>query len=121
MASTTAAFRNEKPRTLEGVIATTRYSGECKLTCHYQAETGNATIELWVLKGEDKGALAATATIPYPALPNPLDEVIIKDYTENVGMVEILQKAGVIGMYLGNCPAPYSYPVYTLLRNPFKE
>jgi hypothetical protein len=42
------------------------------------------------------------------------DQVMIKDWTENKGIVPILQKAGLIGDLISD----NLYPVYTLLKKP---
>ena len=43
-----------------------------------------------------KGEPMATATVNIPQVPLERNEVIIKDYSENEGMLETLVKAGIV-------------------------
>ena len=43
-----------------------------------------------------KGAPIAMATVNLPEIELKDDEVIIKDYSENEGMLEVLEKAGIV-------------------------
>ena len=47
-------------------------------------------------EGIFKGEPIAMATVNIPECPLGVDEVIIKDYSENEGMLECLLKAGII-------------------------
>lgn len=49
-----------------------------------------------LLKDTSDSEPVATATINLPDVPLENDEVIIKDYSENEGMVECLAEAGII-------------------------
>jgi hypothetical protein len=52
--------------------------------------------------------LVAVATINIPDVEVGMNEVLIKDWLENEGMVEALQRAGVIGPVLDMVPAGYT-------------
>jgi hypothetical protein len=60
----------------------------------------------------DKGEVYAKASTTHPGVVLAPDEVLIKDYSENAGMVEALQSAGVIGEILREDP----FPVCSLLQ-----
>lgn len=103
--------------TLQGV-SVVFHNEPCAAIFYSFPDTGNTCIDL---ETEKTGELFLTATIPYPRVTHPLDEVIIKDYSENEGIVEALQKAGIIGEFLFPSAAPFHYPVYQLLKNPLKN
>lgn len=46
--------------------------------------------------------------------PRPDDRILVKDYTENTGLPEILQRAGLIGALISDEP----YAEYELLLRP---
>jgi hypothetical protein len=48
------------------------------------------------LRDSDDGESVATATINVPEEPLAKDEVIVKDYSENEGMLDALVRAGVV-------------------------
>jgi hypothetical protein len=59
---------------------------------------GNTAIQL--VDAED-GAPIATATINVPDAELPEDQVVIKDYSENAGMLDVLYEAGIISDPIG--------------------
>jgi len=65
---------------------------------------GRTAILLHEIDDEDSG-LVAVATINIPDAKVGMNEVLIKDWSENEGMVEALQRAGVIGPVLDMVPA----------------
>jgi len=65
----------------------------CKL--HFR-KYGNDRTALILTDVED-GSPVATATINIPEFPLAKEYVIIKDYSENEGMLDALMKAGVVG------------------------
>lgn len=75
-------------------------------------ETKNICILLYTQEGE----LYAKATTNHPAFKMPDDRVLIKDWTENVGLPAVLIKAGLIGERIPNDACPY--PIYQLLKKP---
>ena len=57
---------------------------------------GSKAISLICDSGEDAGAPYAIATIYYPELNLEKDEVVIKSYAENEGILEMLEAEGVL-------------------------
>lgn len=66
----------------------------CKVLVHRYATTGNLMLQLMNMDGTIP---MATATINLPGHKLPDTHVLIKDYSENTGMVQALEDAGVIG------------------------
>jgi hypothetical protein len=64
--------------------------GECDAS-FYQYENGRTAIRL-----TQNGAPFATATINYPNTLMEKDQVLIKNYSENDGIVDALVDAGII-------------------------
>lgn len=63
--------------------------------------------------------VVAVATINLPDMPLQDDEVYIKDYSENEGMVKALRKAGVISKPIGYVNVEYvKIPKCKLLIQP---
>ena len=63
--------------------------------CHVQHEhynNGRTCIQLYTEQGEPM----ATATVNVPCFSLAPDEVLVKDYAENTGILECLSEAGVI-------------------------
>jgi hypothetical protein len=81
----------------------------CKVIVSRYAQTGNILLSLY---DTVDGTPVATATIN-PHRPIPDDRVVIKDYSENSGMIAALQAAGIIG----DVPvdAVFEFPVFALL------
>jgi len=72
-----------------------------------------------VLVDPSDGEQVAVATVNIPELPLNKDFVIIKDYTENEGMLDALISAGVVGQPLMMVETGYvKCPVCHLLINP---
>lgn len=67
--------------------------------CQYN----NGRIALELIHEKD-GDSVAVATVNVPEIELPEDEVLIKDYSENSGMVLALQNAGIIGGVLEEIP-----------------
>jgi hypothetical protein len=83
---------------------------KCKLFASRYVHDGNVSLQLIDMT---EGCPIATATIN-PQVRLPDDEVMIKDYSENRGMIAALQGAGVIG----ETPLPRpqcEFPVFKLL------
>ena len=77
-------------------ISTRWYDGEAVLRGDYYASNHQKALELF---SPVEGPLA-TATVnleDYGIRPSAPDNIIVKDYGENEGMVKLLQDAGVIG------------------------
>ena len=58
--------------------------------------SGQNLIQLIAFGGPNDGEYWATASINMPGYTLEKDEVIIKDYSENHGMLEALVKAGIV-------------------------
>ena len=70
-------------------------------------QNDRTAILLHELESNDPG-LVATATVNIPDAEVGMNEVLIKDWSENEGMVEALQRAGVIGPVLEMVPVGYT-------------
>tara|TARA_R110002050_G_scaffold38456_4_gene94961 strand:+ start:375 stop:680 length:306 start_codon:yes stop_codon:yes gene_type:complete len=81
------------------------FQGEVELVFN---KYGNGRTAILLVDKEDKSPVAvATVNIPdYHDLKD--DEVIIKNYSENDGMIETLQEAGVIGPIIKSIPVGYA-------------
>lgn len=66
----------------------------CTVKVHEYATGGRKAIQLYIQK---TGEPMATATVNMPDYPLSLDEVIIKDYSENAGILDTLRASGIIG------------------------
>lgn len=66
---------------------------ECDVKFHNYS---NGRIAIQLVIAEPPHEPMAVATLNIPSEPMAPDEVIIKDYSENAGMVDALIKAGVI-------------------------
>jgi len=73
----------------------------CEIVKHQYNNNGRTALEL--VAAEDdmeqdiwKGEPIATATVNLSDTPLASDEVIVKDYSENEGMLDTLLKAGVV-------------------------
>jgi hypothetical protein len=62
------------------------------------------------------GEPIATCTLNIPELPLEDSDVLIKNYSENIGMVEALQEAGIIDKHIATYSNEYDveFPVYQL-------
>lgn len=63
----------------------------CRLVKHIYAGTGRIALELV----DDEGPVAR-ATVNMPEVKLAPDEILIKDYSENEGMLDALVNAGVV-------------------------
>ena len=64
--------------------------------CEIQfAKYSNGRTAIMLIDSED-GSPIAKATVNIPEVPLSENEVIIKDYAENIGMLETLVNAGVV-------------------------
>lgn len=59
-------------------------------------KNGRVALALVVASGRDKGEPYATATVNIPEVPLADNEAIVKDYSENAGMLEALIEAGIV-------------------------
>lgn len=65
--------------------------------CHMQIRTYNRPRRVAIqLTDANDGSPIATATVNVPGVELADDEVIIKDYAENTGMLQALSDAGVV-------------------------
>lgn len=80
---------------------------DCYLEVTEYDLNGRTAILLHEIDDEDSG-LVAVATINIPDAEVGMNEVLIKDWSENEGMVEALQRAGVIGPVLDMVPSGYT-------------
>lgn len=80
-----------------GSKLTATFRGElCKVTFGRYASTNRTMIQLWTADGEPMAT--ATANISNADMPERLanDEVLIKDYAENAGILASLIDAGIV-------------------------
>jgi len=70
---------------------------------HYGG-TGRIALPLYAL---EDGSPVAVATLHMPALALAADEVIIKDYRENEGLLDTLVAAGLVSAPLRVVPSGY--------------
>ncbi len=82
--------KKEKAPKKEIIIKFKRWT--CKLAWE---QYGNGRTALQLIDAED-GELVATATVNLPHIQIAPDEVIIKDYSENDGLLNVLVKAGIV-------------------------
>ena len=94
-----------------------RFAGhDCVVQAERYASTGHTALSLYDAKS---GEPVATATINLPDIPLSPNQVFIKDYSENEGMLAALEKAGIIEVQ--GCYVPTgigSLPVCELLIPP---
>ena len=67
----------------------------CKLSVVFEEYADNGRKAITLIDQED-GMPFCTATINVPEIPLQDDEVIIKNYSENAGILELLEEAGYI-------------------------
>jgi hypothetical protein len=72
-----------------------------------------ATGHICILLLDKDGEVFAKASTTFASTHLPSNHVMIKDYSENVGMPEALQEAGIIGPLLVEDP----FPVHALLHS----
>lgn len=60
-----------------------------------KAKYGNGRTAIRLVDA-DNGEPIATATVNIPEIPLPKNEVIIKDYSENEGILDALINAGIV-------------------------
>lgn len=77
-----------------------------------QYGNGRTAIEL---DEEATGEPMATATVNVPDYPLAPNEVVIKNYSENEGMLDVLIKAGIVSEPKGNAIRGLSTPICDLL------
>jgi len=94
-----------------------RFAGyDCVVRIDRYASGGNTALSLYDAKSGDP---VATATINFPDIPLLRDQVFIKDYSENEGMLAALEEAGIVrkmGVYVPTGIG--SLPVCQLLIRP---
>ncbi|HMA35898.1 MAG TPA: hypothetical protein VKY74_15650 [Chloroflexia bacterium] len=56
----------------------------------------NGRIALQLLTADEDAAPVATATVNVPEVPLAADEVLIKDYAENTGILAVLVQVGIV-------------------------
>lgn len=56
----------------------------------------NGRTALQLLTADDDEVPVATATVNVPEIPLAADEVLIKDYSENAGILAVLVQAGIV-------------------------
>jgi len=65
--------------------------------CEIQQTTyGNGRTALLLVDAKDPEHHVAVATVNLPDVPLPSNQVFIKDYSENQGMLDGLEKAGIV-------------------------
>jgi len=89
------------------------YKGKlCELQLDYYTDTGNKSIRLIDILD---GSAVAKATTNVEGVKLPANEVMIKDYTENEGMLKALQNSEVVGQTLYTVHSGFEdIPVVTL-------
>lgn len=88
-------------------------SFDCEL--HIEEYQKGGAKALLLLDKED-GDYVAVATINIPELNLPKNEVVIKDYSENEGMYDLLHKEGIISEPINYIETGFvTCPVCTLL------
>jgi hypothetical protein len=65
----------------------------CRVERASYGRTGRIALPLYAV---EDGSPVATATVNLPELSLAADEVVIKDYSENEGMLDLLVAAGVV-------------------------
>lgn len=76
----------------------------CTVKVTHYCDGGRAAIQL--VDAYD-GSPVAVATVNIPEYPLAPDEAIIKDYSENEGMLDVLQKAGIVKEVVGSVQTGY--------------
>lgn len=66
----------------------------CRVERASYGQSGRIALPLY---GLEDGSPVAVATVNLPELALAPDEVLIKDYSENAGMLDLLVAAGVVG------------------------
>lgn len=79
---------------------------------------GNGNLGIELIDEKDGGVVAKATTNTGKVLPD--NQVAIKDWTENMGMVEALKEAGVIDKWV-NLMAGLFAPIYTITEEFKKE
>lgn len=80
-------MQNAEPKTIID------FHGPCEVITSKYVESGRLAI---MLEDAATGEPVAIATINMPEIPLSDDEVVIKDYAENEGLLEVLQAAGIV-------------------------
>ena len=70
---------------------------------------GATAINLICLDGEDEGEPYATATINIPRIKLEKNEIIIKNYSENEGILDALVEANIVEDTGGKINVGYAY------------
>lgn len=73
----------------------------CKVVKHQYHNNGRIALDLIIAEDDEerdlfKGEPMTHATINIAEAPLAVDEVIIKDYSENAGLLDALLKAGIV-------------------------
>lgn len=94
-------------------LPTVRFLDEnCSVKFTKYANSKRIAIKLYC----EDGSPMATATINIPEQPLEEDEVIIKTYSENNGVLEALKDAGYIKEVVNQIPCGHSYGVIVKLN-----
>ena len=67
---------------------------DCECTVE-KAEYNNGRTALYLIHKQDRD-LVAVVSVNLPEYPLKDDEIFIKDYSENYGIMEVLENAGII-------------------------
>lgn len=76
----------------------------CRVERAHYGGTGRIALPLYAL---EDGSPVAVATLHMPELALAADEVIIKDYSENEGLLDTLVAAGLVSAPLRVVPSGY--------------
>lgn len=85
-----------------------------------KSQYGNDRPALQLIDAED-GSPIATATVNLPDVPLGRNQVAIKNYSENAGMLEALVDAGVVKPTGQTVPSGYAEVSVYELQPPFRE
>ncbi|HMQ30393.1 MAG TPA: hypothetical protein PKD53_06665 [Chloroflexaceae bacterium] len=77
---------------------------KCRVVRASYGNTGRIALPLYDV---EDGSPVATATVNMPELSLALDEVVIKNYSENEGMLDLLMAEGIISPPLGEVSSGY--------------
>lgn len=103
------------PEKLEGTTVT-RNGTECDV--YFSKYTNNNRVAI-VLQEKETGEPYATASVNLPDTNLDVDQVAIKDYSENEGMLNDLVAAGIVEDTGMTVPSGYvDIPIATLLKKP---
>lgn len=88
-----------------------------KLTVHFSRYVANDSICIYLLKSGENYGVATTCVPEIPIDVN--EEVIIKDYSENEGVMQAMIDSGIISKPVREAEGNFvSFPVCKLLKKP---